>query len=218
MSHRLTCEADLNRVYPNGSEYALLLFASHSWAHGHHRDGLHSLLSPTWLKGVDYHDLSASEEHPLHYGNDHDRLVSMLAHRIQRCDAVLILAGMYSSYSYWIEVEAKLARHFDKPILAIAPRGQRKLSSVATMASPYEPIRWRGESVRDAILSVIDPNVRLCFSRAKELRAAAARELLAKAMLPPPFGSNRPANAFLSGLTDRLPDNPSNRGFLRNLV
>ena len=164
----------MNRVYPNGSEYALLLFASHSWDHSRHRDGLHTLLSPNWKKGVEFHDLSASEEHPLHYGDDHDRLVRLLADRIERCDAVLLLAGMYSSYSYWIQVEANLARHFKKPILAIAPNGQQRLSATAIEASPYEPIRWRGESVRGAILSVIDPQVRRNFFNAKALRAAQA--------------------------------------------
>lgn len=208
----------MNRIYPNGTEYALLLFASHSWAYGHHRDGLHSLLSPTWRKGIEFHDFSASEEHPLHYGDDHDRLVRMLARRIQKCDAVLLLAGMYSSYSYWIDVEASLARHFNKPILAIAPHGQQRLSAVATDASPYEPIRWRGESVRNAILSVIDPHVCHCFSRAKEFRAAAARDLIAKTMLSPAFGSTRPANAFLSGVTNGLPADQHNRNFLRYLA
>lgn len=208
----------MNRVYPNGSEYALLLFASHSWAHGHHRDGLHSLLSPTWRKGIEFHDLSASEEHPLHYGDDHDRLVRMLARRIQKCDAVLLLAGMYSSHSYWIEVEADLARRFNKPILAIAPLGQQRLSAVATNSSPYEPIGWRGESVRNAILSVIDPHVRQCFLQAKELRAAAAREQMARAMRPSPFNSFRPTNAFLSGLTYGLPGTNGRSGFLRHLV
>lgn len=208
----------MNRVYPNGSEFALLLFASHSWAHGHHRDGLHTLVSPEWRKGVDFHDLSASEEHPLHYGDDHDRLVGLLAERIRKCDAVLLLAGMYSSYSYWIEVEATLARHYNKPILAIAPHGQKRLSSVATEASPFQPIRWRGESVRNAILSVIEPAVRHSFLQAKALRAAEARQPVAIAMLPPPFGHQPPANTFLSGLTAGSPSNREYRGFLQSLI
>lgn len=176
------------------------------------------LVSPEWRKGVDFHDLSASEEHPLHYGDDHDRLVRLLAERIRKCDAVLLLAGMYSSYSYWIEVEATLARHYNKPILAVAPHGQKRLSSVATEASPFQPIRWRGESVRNAILSVIEPAVRRSFLQAKELRAAEARQLVARAMLPPPFGSKPPANAFLSGLTARSPSNGEYRGFLQSLI
>ena len=149
-------------------------------------------------------------------GND-DRLVRMLAERIAKCDVVLLMAGMYSSYSHWIEVEAYLAQYFRKPILAIAPNGQQKLSTIATDASPYEPIRWRGESIRSAILSVIDPQVRQNFLNAKELRNEEFRQLIARAMLPPPFGSTRPANAFLSGLTDNLPP-VRNNAFLSGLT
>jgi len=40
------------------------------------------------------------------------------------CGVVLILAGVYASYSKWIDIEIDLAQDeftFSKPIIAIAP-------------------------------------------------------------------------------------------------
>lgn len=170
----------MTNLYPHGPEYPLLVFSSHSWAHGHHREGLHELLAPDWIKGVDYHDLSVPEEHPLHYGDDHDRLVMLLSERIANCDVVLAMAGVYASHSYWINVEVRLANIHKKPILAIAPNGQQRLSRVATGLSKYEPIRWRGNSVRTAILVSLDPKVRQNFLAARKWRQRIRTETVSR--------------------------------------
>ncbi len=166
----------MSNVYPNGPEFALLLFSSHSWAHGHHREGLHDLLSSHWKKGTEFHDYSVPEAHPLHYGNEHDRLVDLLADRISRCDVVLAMAGIYASHSYWMSVEIRLAHLFGKPILAVAPNGQQRLSRAATSYSQFDVVRWRGDSLRSAILLALPFHVRDDFLAAKAWRQKIAAE------------------------------------------
>jgi ribonuclease HI len=48
------------------------------------------------------------------------------------CDVIIILAGVYSSYSKWIDKEIKIAKNFStpKPILAIEPWASEKTSLI----------------------------------------------------------------------------------------
>jgi hypothetical protein len=154
--------------------YPLRLFSSHCWKYGHHRVGIHELLSPEWTKDVDYIDLSVPESHPLHCRGDDWYLCNLLSDRISISDVVLVMAGTYASYSYWMKVEVALACLHNRPILPIAPNGQQRLSRTATALSEFEAVRWRGRSMRMAILNVIDPVVRKRFLDARLLRTLTA--------------------------------------------
>jgi hypothetical protein len=40
---------------------------------------------------------------------------------------VLILAGVYATYSKWIDAEIRIAKEYGKPIIAIEPWGSEEL-------------------------------------------------------------------------------------------
>lgn len=137
----------------------LNLFCSHSWDYMEDRQGLHGLIHPVWQKNVDWRDLSVPREHPLH-GRSNLLLQMQLEERIERCDVLLAFAGMYSSYSDWIEFEVQTASVFRKPVLAIRPRGQERLPRFIT-DNASEVVNWNGKSVREAILRALPSDRRL---------------------------------------------------------
>ena len=69
------------------------------------------------------------------------------------CSVVLILAGVYATYSKWIEEEIDLAKHdFDaaKPIIAVEPWGSQRTSTRVKDAADTI-VRWNTESIVRAI-------------------------------------------------------------------
>ncbi len=49
---------------------------------------------------------------------------------MQHASCVLILAGVYSTYSKWINIEIELANEMGKKIIAIEPWGSERTSTV----------------------------------------------------------------------------------------
>lgn len=54
---------------------------------------------------------------------------------------VIILAGVYSTYSKWINIEIELARKMGKKIIAVEPWGSERTSAVVKNAAD-EIVRW----------------------------------------------------------------------------
>ena len=63
---------------------------------------------------------------------------------------VIILAGVYSTYSKWINIEIELARKMGKKIIAVEPWGSERTSSVVKNAA-NEIVRWNSDSIVRAI-------------------------------------------------------------------
>ena len=66
---------------------------------------------------------------------------------------VLILAGVYATYSKWIDEEINLAEGgfvLPKPIIAIRPRGNKKISTRVNDAADLV-VGWNTESIVSAI-------------------------------------------------------------------
>jgi hypothetical protein len=65
------------------------------------------------------------------------------------CHVILIMGGVYSTYSKWIKKEIDIAENgFEspKPILAIKPWAQEKLSTVVANAAD-DVAGWNTESI-----------------------------------------------------------------------
>jgi hypothetical protein len=135
----------------------LAVFNSHSWDYSDDREGVVRLLLP-WIKSVDWFDLAVPESHPLHVDGN-DLLKFHLAQRILSSDLLLMFAGVYSSYSDWIEFEVHTAKRMLKPVIAIKPRGQQNLSRLAREYADAI-VGWNSESVRSAIKKHLAPNRR----------------------------------------------------------
>ena len=101
------------------------LFISHSWRYGGQYDRLYSLLRTR--RYFAFRDYSVSQYDPIHDAATDAQLRQAIRDQMIPCHVVLILAGVYASYSKWINIEIDLAkRGFQrpKPVIAIWPRGK----------------------------------------------------------------------------------------------
>ena len=82
--------------------------------------------------------------------NSKRELKNKLRTRIAMCSCVIILSGMYVSYSEWIDYEIDTAIELGKPIIGIKPRGQERIpSKVSNNANVM--VGWNSNSVVQAI-------------------------------------------------------------------
>ena len=69
------------------------------------------------------------------------------------CSAVLVMAGVYSTYSDFINLEIEAAKELGKPIIAVEPWGSEKTSIVVKNAAT-KVVGWNTSSIVDAIREV----------------------------------------------------------------
>ncbi|MBC3932618.1 TIR domain-containing protein [Undibacterium curvum] len=130
------------------------LFISHSWAYGDAYDRLIELLDtrPYFF----YKNYSVPKNDPLHTrGTDKD-LHAAIKRQIAPCHCVLIFAGVYSTYSKWINKEIAIcATEFGtkKPIIAIQPWGAERTSKIVK-ENADAIVGWNTESIVKAIREV----------------------------------------------------------------
>lgn len=127
------------------------LFISHSWAYGDQYDRLIKMLkSRRYFSFIDY---SVPQNDPIHNARYDWQLYEAIRNKVQPCHIVIILAGVYSTYSKWIDKEIQIAtKGFQnkKPILAIAPRGAIRISRIVR-ENADKTVRWSVESVISGI-------------------------------------------------------------------
>jgi hypothetical protein len=63
---------------------------------------------------------------------------------------ILILAGVYASYSKWIQKEISIAEEYGKSIIAIEPWDSDRTSIIVKDAAD-KIVKWQGKSIADAI-------------------------------------------------------------------
>ena len=127
------------------------LFVSHSWRYSDQYGRLVSL-----LRGRSYFQLrnySVPKDDPIHGRGTDAQLRQAIKQKMSPCGVVLILAGVYSTYSKWIDKEIDLAKKgflFRKPIIAVEPWGSERTSRTVKGAAD-RIVRWNTESVVRAI-------------------------------------------------------------------
>ena len=127
------------------------LFISHSWNYSDQYDRLMNLLRQRGYFA--FRNYSVPPDDPIHGAGTAAQLREAIRNQMSPCHAVLILAGVYATYSKWINEEIKLAQKgFRNPkrIIAIRPRGSERISSVVQQAAD-EVVGWNTESVVRAI-------------------------------------------------------------------
>jgi hypothetical protein len=62
-------------------------------------------------------------------------LVRQLDERISQSDCLLVLAGMYAAHRGWIQSEIEAAKGFQKPIVAVGPRGNERFPEAVMHAA-----------------------------------------------------------------------------------
>ena len=127
------------------------LFISHSWNYSDAYDRLVDLLRNRGY--FSFKNYSVPRNDPIHNAGTDAQLREAIRQKMAPCGVVLILAGVYATYSKWIDKEIRLAaRGFDrpKPIVAIRPWGSLRTSVPVTQAAD-RIVGWNTESVVGAI-------------------------------------------------------------------
>ena len=129
------------------------LFISHSWSYDDQYNRLiHRLSQRPYFKFRNY---SVPRHDPIHNAADDRALRAAIRKQMAPCSVVLILAGVYATYSKWINDEIEIAGSFAqrKPIVAVIPLGAKRASRPAQDAAD-RIVRWRTESIVQAIREV----------------------------------------------------------------
>lgn len=126
------------------------LFISHSWVYGDAYTRLVELLSAA--PNFSCRNYSVPKDDPIHGANNDSQLRAAIKRQMDYASVVLILAGVYSTYSKWINEEINLAKGYNpaKKIIAIAPWGAEKTSLVVKLNAD-EIVRWNTSSIVAAI-------------------------------------------------------------------
>lgn len=124
------------------------LFISHSWAHSDNYDGLVNLLNSNPY--FDYKNYSVPKDDPIHNARNDHQLKEAIRNQMRHASCVLILAGVYSTYSKWINIEIELAKELDKKIIAVELYAAERTSSVVKNAADVI-VKWSTDSIISAI-------------------------------------------------------------------
>ncbi|MGL5382802.1 MAG: TIR domain-containing protein [Culicoidibacterales bacterium] len=124
------------------------LFISHSWTYDSEYNRLTNLLdSHGYFR---YKNYSVPKNDPIHNANNDTQLRAAIRRQMQPASCILILAGVYSTYSKWINIEIELAKEMNKRIIAIEPWGAQRTSSVVKKSADV-CVKWQGISIIEAI-------------------------------------------------------------------
>lgn len=127
------------------------LFLSHSWSYSDAYEKLMDLLRHRLY--FSFKDYSVPRSDPIHNAPNSQALYEAIKRQMTPCHVVLVMAGVYATYSIWIRKEILIAkREFlpPKPIIAIRPWAQTNISSfVAENADII--VGWNTDSIVEAI-------------------------------------------------------------------
>ena len=127
------------------------LFISHSWAYGDAYEKVCEMLdSQVSTYGFNYKNYSVPKNDPIHNAPNETALRAAIRAQIQPASVVVILAGVYSTYSKWINIEIELAQAMGKKILAIEPWASERTSKIVK-ESADKIVAWNSKSIVDGI-------------------------------------------------------------------
>lgn len=124
------------------------IFISHSWSYSDAYEKLIRLIDSNPY--FHYKNYSVPKNDPIHNANNDYQLKAKIKNQMQHASCILILAGVYSSYSKWINIEIELAKSMNKKIIAIEPWGAEKTSAIVKNASDVT-VKWNANSIIKAI-------------------------------------------------------------------
>ena len=126
------------------------IFISHSWNYSDHYQRLIEFFdAEPWFS---YRNYSVPQNSPVHTTGSAQALEQAIKMHIDPSSIVIIMAGVYSSYSKWIKKEISIAEGylFPKPILAVEPWASQRTSQVVK-DSADKIVGWNGSSIVSAI-------------------------------------------------------------------
>ena len=132
------------------------IFISHAWKYTEHYNKVVQWLDEAKNEGtLNWKNYSVPEHDPLIDPNSSagkNTLKNELKDQIKPASVVLVLAGMYVSYSDWIDFEIDTAVNSNKYIIGIEPWGQERIPSKVSNNADVM-VGWNKNSVINAILN-----------------------------------------------------------------
>lgn len=136
------------------SKHTINLFISHAWKYSTHYETLRKwIFDERWSTGqasLNFRDYSIPKDDPVHTNGTDIQLKEAIDAKLSKCSVILVVTGVYATYSKWIKNEIKLSQKYGKPILAIAPHGAKKSSAIVN-ATATKSVGWTKKSVIDGI-------------------------------------------------------------------
>lgn len=131
------------------------IFISHAWKYSDDYIQVVNWLNEAQTQGIlNWKNYSVPEHDPLTDPNSYvgkQKLQGMLKNQIQPASKVIILSGMYASYSEWIDFEVDTAVDMKKYIIGLKPWGQERIPyKISTNADRMTG--WNKKSLIDAVL------------------------------------------------------------------
>lgn len=124
------------------------LFISHSWSYSNQYDGLINLLNQNYT--FEYKNYSVPKDDPIHNASNQSLLKEAIRRQMQPASCVIILAGVYATYSKWINIEIELAKSMNKKIIAVEYWGAEKTSRIVKENADII-VGWNSHSIIKAI-------------------------------------------------------------------
>lgn len=123
------------------------VFISHAWKYNDQYYNLTNMLDEyAYFK---YRNYSVPEHDPIIFDTTSE-LYRQLDEQIRQASVVLLIAGKYVKYRKWIQEEIKIAKKYNKPIIAIRPWGANILPSEAEAKADII-VNWQASSIVNAI-------------------------------------------------------------------
>lgn len=123
------------------------VFICHDWEYSDEYYRIYDLLD--CAPNFRWHNLSVPEHEPL---DTNDMLEKNLRDQIRPADVLLVLAGMYTARSQWMDWEMAFARRVGKSIIGVRPWGNVQLP-VVVQNNADKIVGWNSDSIVNAMQS-----------------------------------------------------------------
>lgn len=125
------------------------LFISHSWTYGDAYKKLVEFFNEhpnfSWV------NYSVPKDDPIHNARNDTQLYAAIKAQIAPVNCVVMLAGVYSTYSKWINKEIQISKiDYSKPLIAVEPWASERTSQTVK-ANADEIVKWRSDLIVNAI-------------------------------------------------------------------
>ena len=92
------------------------LFISYSWKYG---DAYKEMVKFLDEQGISYYDHSVPKDDPLHKNGTDKQFCESIDAKIKGCSGVIILGGVYASFSKWTDEGNTISGDCQKPIIGV---------------------------------------------------------------------------------------------------
>jgi hypothetical protein len=121
------------------------VFICHDWEYSDEYYRVQTFLNEA--PNFEWEDRSVPEHDPL---DTNDMLEKNIRNQIRPADVMLVLAGMYSARSGWMDWEMAFARRIGKPSIGVRPWGNVQVP-VVVQNNASKIIGWSSRSIIDAV-------------------------------------------------------------------